>query len=127
MSSMQPAPTLAIRESRVRRYYDLVDSGDVTALVNLFADDAVYHRPGYPPLTGRTELERFYRADRIIREGRHSLSALVGSATEIAVHGEFHGVLRNGQNVSLRFADFFSFTDEGTFARRDTFFFAPMV
>jgi len=124
---MPPTSPLALGESRVRRYYELVDRGDVGALISLFADDAVYYRPGYAPLTGRTELERFYRADRVISAGRHTLSTLVGSAGHIAVHGHFDGVLRDGQAVYLRFADFFSLNDEGTFARRDTFFFAPMV
>jgi steroid Delta-isomerase len=127
MNSTQPASPLALGESRVRRYYELVDSGDVSGLISLFADDAVYYRPGYPPLTGRMELEHFYRAERVIREGRHTLSALVGSSGQIATYGEFHGILRDGQNVALRFADFFSLNDEGTFTRRDTFFFVPMV
>ncbi|MGC4806688.1 nuclear transport factor 2 family protein [Micromonospora sp. DT233] len=118
----------AVRQSRVRRYYELVDGGDVPALVGLFAADAVYHRPGYPPIVGREALERFYREQRVIRQGRHTLRTLVGSGAEIAVHGEFHGVLHDGREVALRFADFFTFADdEPAFSRRDTFFFAPLV
>jgi ketosteroid isomerase-like protein len=127
MKGTETASPAALRESRVRRYYELVDSGDVSALVSLFAVDAVYHRPGYAPISGRAELERFYREDRVIKEGRHTLCALVGSVAEIAVHGEFHGVLRDGRAVDLRFADFFQFGDEDAFLRRDTFFFAPLV
>lgn len=37
----------------VRRYYDLVDAGETDALVGLFAEDAVYLRPGYEPLVGQ--------------------------------------------------------------------------
>ncbi|MFC0070453.1 hypothetical protein ACFFQW_42150 [Umezawaea endophytica] len=37
------------------------------------------------------------------------------------------GVLHDGKEVSLRFSDFFEFTDDGRFSRRDTFFFAPLV
>lgn len=113
--------------SAVRRYYELVDAGDVSGLIGLFAPDARYYRPGYPPLVGHAELERFYREQRVIREGSHVLSAVVAAGGDVAVRGEFEGVLRNGQRVSARFADFFSLGLDGHFVRRDTFFFAPLV
>jgi ketosteroid isomerase-like protein len=113
--------------SRVRDYYRLVDSGDVVGLVRLFAPDAEYHRPGYDKLTGHAELERFYREDRVIESGTHNLSKIVADGREVAVHGTFEGVLRDGTKTSVRFADFFSLTRAGTFALRDTFFYAPLV
>lgn len=116
-----------VMTDRVRRYYRLVDSGDVDGLVDLFEPDSTYHRPGYPPLCGRAELERFYRGERVIDTGEHRLSTVVTDGETTAVHGEFHGVLRDGRRVALRFADFFTFGTGGRFARRDTFFFAPMV
>lgn len=111
----------------VRDYYACVDSGQISALVDLFADDAEYHRPGYEPIVGRNQLESFYREQRIIRDGRHTLTAIVGSDDLVAVHGEFNGVLQDGSSTSVRFADFFRFDHTGRFARRDTFFFAPLV
>lgn len=111
----------------VRDYYTFVDSGQVQALVDLFADDAEYHRPGYEPLVGRDQLDRFYREQRIIREGRHTLSAVVAADGQAAVHGEFNGVLHDGSRASVRFADFFQFDEDGRFRRRDTFFFVPQV
>ena len=108
-------------------YYELVDAGDVTGLLGLFAPDARYYRPGYPPLVGHAELERFYREHRVIKEGSHVLSAVVAAGDDVAVHGEFRGVLRTGQSVNARFADFFSLGLDGHFVRRDTFFFAPLV
>lgn len=116
-----------VREQRIREYYQRVDAHDLTGLLDLFANDAVYHRPGYAPLVGRESLERFYGEERAIREGSHSVSAAVLDGDRAAVHGEFHGVLKDGRAVSLRFADFFVFNDKGFFQRRDTFFFAPMV
>lgn len=53
---------------RVREYYSLVDDGDIGGLIELFAPDAVYHRPGYEPMQGRADLERFYRTQRVIRK-----------------------------------------------------------
>jgi steroid delta-isomerase len=43
------------------------------------------------------------------------------------VHGSFHGTLHNGEAVETRFADFFRFNTDGTFSRRDTFFFVPLI
>jgi len=112
---------------RVRRYYELVDSGDLVALVSLFSPDAIYCRPGYPPLVGSAQLMRFYAAERVIEKGRHNLVSVVADLVGVAVRGEFRGRLKNGQDVKLGFADFFTFNGELQFERRDTYFFAPMV
>lgn len=111
----------------VRRYYELVDEGDVAGLVALFHRDAVYHRPGYEPLCGTEELTRFYTSQRVIKEGRHILDAVVADGDAVAVHGTFHGTLHSGATVETRFADFFRCDADGTFVRRDTFFFAPLI
>ncbi|MGB3440890.1 MAG: nuclear transport factor 2 family protein [Actinophytocola sp.] len=112
---------------RVRRYYEYVDAGQVDELLGLFEPDAVYHRPGYPPMTGRAAMEAFYRGERVISSGAHTLSRMTVDDAGAAVHGQFAGVLKDGREVSLRFADFFVVGEDGLFARRDTFFFAPMV
>jgi ketosteroid isomerase-like protein len=112
---------------QVRRYYERVDSGDVSGLLSLFAPDAVYHRPGYPPMTGHAELSRFYSGERVIESGGHTLNSVTAEQDRVAVQGTFAGLLKDGHEVNLRFADFFTITSDGLFARRDTFFFAPMV
>ncbi|MEV6146688.1 nuclear transport factor 2 family protein [Streptomyces sp. NPDC051992] len=111
----------------VRLYYRLVDEGDIDGLVQLFDTTAEYLRPGYEKLTGHKELERFYREERVIESGRHSVLKLIHDGQDVAVHGVFEGELRDGTHASLRFADFFELTPAGTFSRRETFFFAPMV
>lgn len=123
----QTAAPASAQMRKVRDYYELVDSGQIQALVELFADDAEYHRPGYEPLVGREELTDFYRERRVIREGRHTVTTAVESGDCVAVHGEFNGVLHDNRKTSLRFADFFRMDADGRFARRDTFFFAPLV
>ena len=112
---------------RVRRYYRLVDDGDVSALVQLFAPDAVYERPGYEPLKGRDALTRFYRDTRIIASGRHTVQETICDGSGVAVRGEFTGTLKSGARVQLRFADFFDIDPAGLFRRRETYFFQPMV
>jgi len=118
---------LTMMEARVRTYYQLVDGGDIAGLVKLFAQDAVYRRPGYPSMRGRDELERFYREERVIKGGHHTVESMVSSRRRVAVAGSFAGTLRNGQDTTLRFADFFSFGPDGTFSQRDTYFFSPLV
>jgi ketosteroid isomerase-like protein len=111
----------------VRRFYALVDAGDFTGATAMFDDALEYHRPAYEPICGRAGLARFFAEDRPIREGRHTLTAVVADGRRVAVHGAFDGVLRDGRPVSLRFADFFVLAPDGRFTRRDTYFFAPLV
>ncbi|GAA3159681.1 MULTISPECIES: nuclear transport factor 2 family protein [Streptomyces] len=111
----------------VRRYYRLVDDGDVGGLIQLFEPTAEYHRPGYDKLTGHDELERFYREERVIESGRHTIRGLVTADREVAVQGEFRGILRDGRKASVEFADFFTVTPAGRFSRRKTFFYTPLV
>ena len=112
---------------RVRRYYRLVDDGDVPGLVQLFSPDAVYERPGYEPIKGRAALDRFYRDTRVIASGRHTVAAAICDGSRVAVRGEFTGILKTGVEVRLRFADFFDLDPAGLFSRRETYFFQPMV
>ncbi|MFD8751875.1 nuclear transport factor 2 family protein [Kitasatospora sp. NPDC059577] len=111
----------------VRRFYHLVDTGDVPGLAALFAPDARYRRPGYETMTGPEGLSGFYGGKRTIRSGRHTLTTLLTDGHQVGVFGEFHGVLNDGEPVDLRFADGFSVRPDGLFSSRDTYFFAPLV
>jgi pimeloyl-ACP methyl ester carboxylesterase len=93
----------------------------------LFTPSASYHRPGYAPMVGHAAMTAFYSGARVIREGAHTVTAVVASGDQIAVHGRFEGTLRTGEEVALRFADFFHLAPDTRFTRRDTFFFAPLV
>ncbi|MFE2358885.1 nuclear transport factor 2 family protein [Streptomyces parvulus] len=112
---------------RVRRYYALVDDGDVEGVVGLFADRAVYERPGYDPIVGREGLDAFYRGLRVIDSGRHRVVTLVVGSHDAAVEGEFRGRLKDGSEVELRFADFFRLNGELLIEVRNTYFFSPLV
>ncbi|MEU7622038.1 nuclear transport factor 2 family protein [Streptomyces hygroscopicus] len=93
----------------------------------LFAETAVYRRPGYEPMRGQADLMAFYTGERVIAEGKHTVVTTVADGRRVAVNGVFEGVLKDGREVSLEFADFFELDAALRFARRDTFFFAPMV
>ena len=119
--SINPAVT-------VRRYYDLVDAGDVPGLVALFAENAVYDRPGYDPLRGHGDLEHFYTYVRIIQSGRHTITSLLVDGNQVAVTGQFNGVLKDGSEVKdQEFADFFKLDDRGLIVHRKTFFFTKAL
>ncbi|WP_156757152.1 nuclear transport factor 2 family protein [Actinokineospora pegani] len=90
----------------VRSYYDRVDSGDPT-LFDLFHDDISYKRPGYPTITGLTDLRAFYRSVRVVDHGRHHTLSVFRLGAQAAVEGQFSGALRDGSTVELRFSDFF--------------------
>ncbi|MBC3840645.1 nuclear transport factor 2 family protein [Streptacidiphilus sp. 4-A2] len=128
---MTSVPELTVPSSAaiavVRRFYDLVDSGDPVGLSELFAPDSVYHRPGHPPMLGPAGLLGFYGRDRPIRAGNHTLTTVVADGPTVGVFGEFHGVLHSGEPVDLRFADSFTVRPDGLFADRATYFFTPLV
>jgi steroid Delta-isomerase len=113
--------------ARIRSYYELVDRSDLPGLLNLFAPDAEYFRPGYAPIVGREQLTDFYRNQRIIRQGTHTVDVLVEQGSRIAVRGRFRGELRDGREVALAFSDFFELAPDGAIVRRDTYFFAPLA
>ncbi|MEK8146036.1 nuclear transport factor 2 family protein [Streptomyces sp. M10(2022)] len=119
------AEGLAVRT--VRRFYELVDSGDPQGLAALFADNAEYRRPGYDLMVGPAGLLGFYGRDRTIRSGRHTLTTLLTDSHTVGVFGEFHGELHDGNPVDLCFADSFTVRPDGLFASRDTYFFTPLV
>ncbi len=111
----------------VQDFYRFVDSGDVPALVSMFTEDTVYHRPGYPPAVGQEGVAHFYTSVRVIKEGTHRVESVVREGDQVAVRGSFEGVLRDGTPTSLRYADFFTLAADDRFRRRETFFFAPLA
>lgn len=113
-------------EQVVREYYDAVDAGEIPALLDLFAADAVYHRPGYEPLRGRSEIEHFYRDDRVIVAGMHTIDDIVVDGDRAAVRGFFNGTLKDHSVAEEGFADFFVL-EEGRIALRRTYFDRPAV
>jgi ketosteroid isomerase-like protein len=120
-------PLMRAMRDAVEDYYAHIDAQDLASVIHLFADDAVYCRPGYEPLVGTTSIEAFYRHTRVIQGGEHQIEVLVQEGRDVAVRGVFRGRLRNGTEVDVRFADFWCFNRECRVARRDTYFFAPAV
>lgn len=110
----------------VSLYYRRVDAKDVNGILDLFAVNATYRRPGYPALVGRDALREFYLNERVIKSGNHTVTHLVRDGAEVAVRGTFVGTLKDGSTASLEFADFFR-VQGGVFAERTTYFFTALV
>lgn len=113
--------------ARTEHYYRTVDAGDVQGVLDWFADDATYWRPGYEPMVGRAALEAFYGGARVIEQGAHVLDAVVAQAPHVAVRGRFEGRLKDGTEVVVGFADFITYDAHGRAAERRTYFDAPAV
>jgi hypothetical protein len=72
------------------KYYATVDAGDPEATTALFAADATYDRPGYDTFAGPA-IGEFYRGDRIIVSGAHTVTEVVVDGNRAATRGEFNG------------------------------------
>lgn len=115
------------KKDHIRRYYEVVDAGDVEGVLSIFSRGATYRRPGYEDMVGAEALRAFYEGDRVIESGRHTVHTLVVEGDEGFVGGSFEGVLKNGDEVTLEFADLFRFDADGLVGFRQSYFYAPLV
>ncbi|MEX2356413.1 MAG: nuclear transport factor 2 family protein [Thermaerobacterales bacterium] len=102
-------------------YYDLIDKGDLENLLALFREDVIYERGAIGRISGKQALRRFFTEERVISEGRHTLESAVVEGSVIAIQGRFEGILKSGEAVRVRFADFFR-VEDGKIRRRDSYF-----
>lgn len=121
-----PAGTVDVLD-RTRVYYACVDGGDVEGVLDWFADDGVYYRPGYAPMRGRAALSAFYGGERVIESGRHTLHEVLVDGLRVAVRGTFDGTLKDGSTVSVGFADLVRYGADGRAVERHSFFDTPAV
>lgn len=103
--------------SALESYYDRVDAGDTEALLELFADDVRYERPGRGAIDGIEELREFYERDRPLDDGSHEVDRLIVEDDYAAVRGRFSG-RQDGERVEFGFADHHEFDDEGLITDR---------
>ncbi len=108
-------------EEVVKKYYRAVDSNDLETLFSLFDDNIIYERPGYKPLVGMDSFRKFYRENRIIKEGHHTLKNIIVKDNFVVVEGEFNGILKDNSKTYTKFADIYTFKD-GKAIKRHTYF-----
>lgn len=114
-------------ENFVTELFRKVDARDWDALATSFAPDVVYERPGYEPLMGRERVMRFYREERVIASGQHSLERVVLDEGGGACWGRYVGVHRDGSPIDERFADVYTVDAEGRITTRRSYFYRPAI
>lgn len=110
----------------VERMFEAIDASRWELLPGIFSESCIYERPGYPPIHGIEALTRFYSQERRIASGRHVIGGHYECPSGLIVTGSFSGHLRDGQQVSVEFADCYGFAD-GLIDRRKTYFYAPLI
>jgi ketosteroid isomerase-like protein len=113
--------TMEELEMLVRKYYDAVDSNDLETLFSVFAENIVYERPGYSPIRGMDEFKDFYRNNRIIKKGKHTLHNIIVREPYVVVEGEFRGTLKDGKESYTKFVDVYTFSGKKAI-KRHTYF-----
>ena len=109
------------------RYYRAVDASDLEGVLAWFAEDGVYHRPGYEPMRGQAALRAFYGGERVIESGSHQLDQILVDGSSVAVRGVFTGRLKDGSQVQVGFADFIDYDGDGRARQRRSYFDTPTV
>lgn len=110
----------------VQKLFQAVDSRDWSSLAEVFAPEVIYERPGYPAFVGLDHLLRFYSEERVVAEGRHELVSVIVEDDQCACWGRFVGTHRDGSDIDVSFADFYTFAN-GRIRTRRSFFFRPAI
>lgn len=108
--------------SLIVRLFSAIDSCDWTMLINIFHQEVVYERPGYESFNGLERVLYFYQEERIVLSGNHFIEGIVVDGAYAACWGCFYGIGKNGDNLSEKYADVYSFQD-GKIKTRQSYFF----
>ena len=107
-------------KASVRRLYDSLNAGDVTALADTLADDVVEHEelPGLTP--DKAGVIQFFKGCMASIEGfRMNVEEIVAEGDRVSVRakvtgkhtGEFMGIPATGAQLSVGLADYFRIED----------------
>jgi ketosteroid isomerase-like protein len=110
----------------VAALFEVVDGRLWADLDTVFAEDCVYHRPGYEPLVGLARIRRFYQEERIIASGRHQVVGVLGEGGSMACWGRFQGLSHSGQAIDEGFADAYR-VQAGRITDRRTYFYRAAI
>jgi ketosteroid isomerase-like protein len=103
-----------------------IDASDWAALPAFFHPGMVYERPGYDPFVGRDRVMRFYREERVIQSGSHTLDGTIVENGKAAAWGRIDAVHTNGTAIGFGFSDVYLF-EQGAIKLRRSHFFVPAV
>jgi ketosteroid isomerase-like protein len=123
---VMPASSNRSADGLVSDLFQIIDGGRWDDLGLVFAEDCVYRRPGYEALVGLTEIEHFYRHERIVDTGSHAVEGVVSGLGAAACWGRFSGRGRDGRMLDEGFADTYLVRD-GLIVCRCTYFYRPAM
>ncbi|XRQ09026.1 nuclear transport factor 2 family protein [Actinomadura welshii] len=123
---METATPTRTAEQLVTELFDIIDGRRWDELGSVFADDCVYRRPGYEPIVGLARLQHFYRHERIVASGEHSIEHTVSDLGTVVCWGTFTGESEAGRPLDEGFADVYRVRD-GKIAQRRTYFYRPGI
>lgn len=89
----------------IRKYYELVDQGNLEEMYKLFVDDIIYNRCEQT-IEGIDALKHFYEKERKI-QGHHEINHFFSRLDDVAVLGTFHKQAKEGVEP-VEFWDYFS-------------------
>lgn len=113
-------------EAMVRTLFSIIDAQRWDRLGEVLAVDAVYRRPGFPEMRGLARIDRFYRGERVIASGTHTIDSLLCHGAAAACWGHLDGTLVDGRSVLLEFADVYGMNGDRILTRT-SYFFAPLA
>ena len=108
----------------VLKLFDALDKNDLTGILALFTDDAVYERPGKPIIRGRDALVHFYEHERVVAAGKHTIEEIIEGPVLTVTVGFYDGAGGDGAPLYMKFVDVYQFTGEKIHERR-SYFLAP--
>src|SRR4051794_12168042 len=106
--------------------FGAIDSSDWAEVARIVHPEISYERPGYEPFKNIERLLHFYRNERVLASGKHSLEWIVRDGDHAACWGRFVGKKLDGSDVDELFADCYTF-EGGKIRTRRSFFFRPAV
>jgi ketosteroid isomerase-like protein len=115
-----------VKGSLIEGMFAAIDARDWDTLPAFFHSDIVYERPGYDPFVGCDRVMHFYRGERMIQQGVHTLEGTVVENGRAAAWGWIDAVLMDGTPVKHSFADIY-LLDQYTIRLRRSHFFVPAV
>lgn len=110
----------------IMQYFNIVDERKFDDLSLVFHHDIVYERPGYPPLVGLERTIAFYKHERILASGIHTVEGIISEGNTCVCWGKFIGTTHSKEAVDERFADLMIFSND-KIKKRTTYFFRPAV
>jgi ketosteroid isomerase-like protein len=115
-----------VNGSLIEGMFAAIDARDWDTLPAFFHSDIVYERPGYDPFVGCDRVMRFYRDERVILRGVHTLEGVVVENGRAAAWGWIDAVHVDGTPIKHSFADIY-LLDQHLVKLRRSHFFVPAI